>query len=71
MNVFNNRFSLVLEKTVFDVSDAYNLLDNLDKRFTLSPDGIQSIFLKRLTAPFTLSLNIHSHESLIRYKALM
>ena len=54
----------VLDNISFDVADVFGLLDKLDDRYTLTPDGIPSILLRRLAASLALPLYISFNESL-------
>lgn len=38
--------SSVLDKSVFDAADVYNLLENLENTLALPPNGIPSIFFE-------------------------
>lgn len=44
-----------LRNVVFDVADVFALVDKLDNKFTLSPDGVSNIFSKRHAAQLVLS----------------
>lgn len=54
----------MLEEIAFDMTVVFNLLDKLDDRYTLLPDGIPSNLLKRLAAALALPLVIFFKESL-------